>query len=127
LVISFSKDNAIHGGISTLKVKTLELKRFKLIQQSDLIGEAIWKEVIKWKYFERDTIGKQLTRAADSISANLSEAYGRYTYSDRKRFAYYARGSLCETLNWLSKSIQRSLIDSNTGNELLLEIQSLSI
>ena len=90
----------------------MDLSGFKIIGQANLIGNAVWEEVIHWNYFEKDTIGKQLVRAADSISANLSEAYGRYSFADRKRFAYYARGSLCETINWLQKSSERGLIKS---------------
>ena len=86
----------------------------------------IWELIIRWNYFEKETIGKQLARAADSISANLSESYGRYSYADRKRFVYYARGSLCETLNWLEKSINRGLIDDKLGRDLLSELHILS-
>jgi len=105
----------------------LDLGSFKIIEQADQIGSAIWEEVIHWKYFEKDTIGKQLVRAADSISANLSEAYGRYSYADRKRFAYYARGSLCETINWLQKSSKRGLIATETESDIQKEIQTLSL
>jgi len=93
---------------------------------ADTVSEQIWNEVQNWKMFERDTLGKQLVRAADSISANLSEAYGRYTYPDRRRFTYYARGSLCETTNWLDKAIRRKLITEESGNELLAELTNLS-
>jgi four helix bundle protein len=105
----------------------LELGSFKVIEQADQIGNTIWEEVIHWKYFEKDTIGKQLVRAADSISANLSEAYGRYSFADRKRFAYYARGSLCETINWLQKSSKRGLIETEVESKLQSEISILSI
>ena len=104
----------------------MDLGKFKIIEHADLIGTKVWEIVIKWKYFERDTIGKQWVRAADSISANLSEAYGRYGYADRKRFAYYARGSLCETLTWLNKSLERRLIGAETAEILDSEIRSLS-
>jgi four helix bundle protein len=104
----------------------LELSRFKIIEQANQIGASIWEEVITWKNFERNTLGKQLVRAADSISANLCEAYGRFSIPDRKRFAYYARGSLCETINWLSKSIDRKLFKNDGGEELLSALNSLS-
>ena len=104
----------------------MDLYRFNLIQLADTVSEQIWNEVHNWKMFERDTLGKQLVRAADSISANLSEAYGRYTYPDRRRFTYYARGSLCETTNWLDKAIRRKLITEEAGNELLAELTNLS-
>ncbi len=110
----------------TLKIKTLDLSKFKIIEQANQISELIWEIIIHWNYFEKDTLGKQLARAADSISANLSESYGRYSFADRKRFVYYARGSLCETLNWLDKSIKRGLIEEKTGMELISELQILS-
>ena len=104
----------------------MDLYRFNLIELADKVSEQIWDEANKWKLFERDTLGKQLVRAADSISANLSEAYGRYSYPDRRRFAYYARGSLCETMNWLNKAIQRKLISEESGNELLAQLTNIS-
>ena len=105
----------------------MDLGSFKIIQQADQIGTTIWEEVIQWKYFEKETIGKQLVRAADLISANLSEAYGRYGYADRNRFTYYARGSLCETINWLEKSLRRGLIKPELGSNLQSEISLLSM
>jgi four helix bundle protein len=104
----------------------LDLKEFKIIEQANQVAGIIWEEVILWKYFERDTIGKQMVRAADSIGANLSEAYGRYSFADRKRFAYYARGSLCETLNWLQISMTRGLMDNEKYLRLHNELNSLS-
>ena len=105
----------------------MDLSEFKIIDHRDRISGEIWEEVIHWKYFEKETIGKQLVRAADSISANLSEAYGRYGYADRKRFAYYARGSLCETINWLQKSSKRGLIKKELELKIQTEINLLSM
>ena len=104
----------------------MDLKKFKIIDQANQIGDIIWEEVILWNYFNKDTIGKQLVKAADSISANLSEAYGRFSYADRKRFAYYARGSLCETMNWLQISSRRGLISTEKGDKLQEELDILS-
>jgi four helix bundle protein len=104
----------------------LDLTKFRIINQADEIGEFVWNEVVKWNYFQKDTIGKQIARSADSISANLSESFGRYSYADRKRFIYYARGSLCETINWLEKSVARGLIDIQTGQEIKDKLNALS-
>jgi len=104
----------------------MDLNRFKLIQLSNQVSDKIWKEVEGWNNFERWTIGTQLVRSADSISANLSEAYGRYTYKERKLFSMYARGSLCETVNWIQKSIRRKLLDTNKGNEILNDLTDIS-
>jgi four helix bundle protein len=74
------------------------------------IGEKVWELVIEWDYFAKDTIGKQLIRAADSIAANLSEGFGRFYYKENKQFCYYSRGSLHETFTWLAKAQNRGLI-----------------
>jgi four helix bundle protein len=74
------------------------------------IAERIWAIVHRWDYFAKDTLGKQLARSADSISANISEGFGRYYYGENRQFCFYARGSLYETKTWLEKAKQRNLI-----------------
>jgi len=104
----------------------MELNRFKLIPLSNQVSDKIWKEVEGWNKFNRWTLGTQLVRSADSISANLSEAYGRYTYKERRLFSMYARGSLCETINWIHKAIERKLLDAEKGNEILNSLTDIS-
>jgi four helix bundle protein len=65
------------------------------------VAEKIWEIVICWNYFEKDTAGKQLIKAVDSVAAKLSEGFGRYFYKENKQFCYYSRGSLFETKTWL--------------------------
>ncbi|MFN3851232.1 MAG: four helix bundle protein [Spirosomataceae bacterium] len=77
------------------------------------MAEEIWKIVIKWDYFCKDTIGKQLVRSADSIAANLSEGFGRFHFKENINFCYYSRGSLYETKTWLTKAYNRSLISED--------------
>lgn len=104
----------------------MDLYRFNLIELADIVSEQIWNEVKTWNQYEKETLGKQLVRAADSISANLSEAYGRFSYADRKRFAYYARGSLCEAMNWLDKAVRRKLVTQDQGRDLQEGLTNLS-
>ena len=86
----------------------MELAELKVYNRAMELGEKVWLIVDKWTYFQKDTIGKQLVRAADSISANLSEGYGRYHYKEKKNYGYYSRGSLFETNTWLTKAIAAS-------------------
>ena len=51
----------------------MKLEEFKVYQMAMEMGEEIWRIVIKWDYFAKDTIGKQFVRAIDSVAANLSE------------------------------------------------------
>jgi four helix bundle protein len=73
----------------------------------------IWEIVKGWNYFEKETLGKQLVKAVDSISANIAEAYGRYHYKERQKFGYYARGSFEETKSWLRKCHQRKILNDS--------------
>ncbi|NKQ34385.1 MAG: four helix bundle protein [Chloroflexi bacterium] len=75
------------------------------------MADEIWRVVLAWDVFAKDVVGKQLTRAVDSIGANVSEAYGRFHYGEKLKFLYYARGSLFETKYWLNRSCARNLID----------------
>ena len=48
-------------------------------------------------------IADQMLRSSASISANISEGFGRKTSADYERFLVIARGSTTETQNWLIK------------------------
>ena len=96
-----------------MKLKDLEV--YKLAEQ---LSDIIWDIVIKWDYFPKVTVGKQMVESADSIGANIAEGYGRYHYKENKNFCYYARGSLEETKAWLRKSIRRHLLDLSEHQHL---------
>jgi len=42
------------------------------------LSNKLWNIVKQWNYFERDSIGKQIVRSSDSISANIAECHGRF-------------------------------------------------
>ncbi|MBN2175450.1 MAG: four helix bundle protein [Bacteroidales bacterium] len=91
----------------------MDLNEFKVYKMAMDIGEEVWNIVIHWDYFAKDTIGKQLVRAIDSVAANLSEGFGRYHYREAKHFSYYSRGSLYESNTWITKACNRKLIDKD--------------
>jgi len=105
----------------------MKLEDFKVYNLSMDLGEEVYSIVIKWNYFDKDTAGKQLVRAVDSIAANLSEGMGRYHYKERKNFSYYSRGSLFETKTWLTKSHRRKLINEEKFNNLIENIEIIGI
>ena len=88
----------------------MELEELKVYKESMEVGERVWRIVTNWSHFEKDTVGKQLVRAVDSVSANLSQGFGRYHYKETKHFGYYSRGSLYETKTWLTKASNRNLL-----------------
>ncbi|MCH8319323.1 MAG: four helix bundle protein [Bacteroidetes bacterium] len=100
----------------------MKLEELKVYNLSMELGEKVWQIVMKWDYFCKDTVGKQLVKAADSIAANLSEGFGRYHYLEKKNFCYYSRGSLYETKTWLTKAHNRNLINDNDFQSFLNDI-----
>jgi four helix bundle protein len=73
------------------------------------LADEVHRLVQRWPAFERDLVGRQLLRAADSVSANIAEAAGRWTVTDRRRQLRIARGSLLETEHWLEVAYARGL------------------
>ncbi len=102
-----------------------ELKDLEVYSISEELSDRFWIEVVKWGHFARDTVGKQLMRAVDSIGANIAESYGRYHYRDRLNFLYYARGSVYETKFWLERARKRNLISSEEYADLMERIDRL--
>ncbi|WP_414585366.1 four helix bundle protein [Scytonema sp. PCC 10023] len=84
-----------------------ELEVYKLAEK---LANEIWHIVKEWDYFVKDTIGKQIVRAADSVCANIAEGRGRYNDQDNRRFVKIARGSLYETISWLRLAYARQLL-----------------
>jgi len=105
----------------------MKLEELQVYQLSMKLGEEVWNIVIKWDFFAKDTIGKQLVRSVDSIAANLSEGFGRYHYNEEKHFSYYSRGSLFETKTWLTKAFNRQLILESDFNSFVIEIDIIGI
>ena len=111
------------------------MKNEKMILIDDLeiyrlamkVGEEVWTLTDSWDHWKKDTIGKQLVRAADSIAANISEGYGRYTYKDRRWFCYVSRGSMFETRTWLVKAKDRNIIKEETVESLFLDLKVLHL
>ncbi len=82
----------------------LKFEELRVLQAAEAVADGIWRQVVRWGSFARDTVGKQMARAGDSIGANIAEAYGRFHYGEKLQFLYYARGSLFETKYWLNNT-----------------------
>jgi four helix bundle protein len=97
-------------------------KRLSVYLRACSLADLIRAEVSSWDSFDRWTSGVQLVRAADSIGANIAEAYGRERAADQRRFLYVARGSLLETEHWVGRASARGLVTGNRFESELSEI-----
>lgn len=97
-----------------------------MYERAERVADEVWAVVLAWKPFERDTVGKQITRSADSIGVNLAESSGRFHPRDVIRFVYYARGSLKETRYWLRRALHRDLIPQTRFDQWMDELTQLA-
>jgi four helix bundle protein len=44
----------------------------QVYQLAEKLADKIWQIVQEWNQFAKDTMGKQIVRAADSIGANIA-------------------------------------------------------
>ena len=51
-----------------------DLSGLESYRMAESLAQVVWEIVDRWKPFERQTIGSQLVRAADSVCANLAES-----------------------------------------------------
>lgn len=89
------------------------------------MSNKVWHTVLKWENFEQRTVGQQLVRACDSISANIAEGFGRYHKKDKIKFYKYSYGSMEETKGWLRKATVRKLITEEEKNEFLISLEQM--
>jgi four helix bundle protein len=98
----------------------------RVYQLSEQLADLIWEIVLEWNALARDTVGKQLVKAADSVGANIAEGTGRGTYIDNRRFVRIARGSLNETKHWLRRAFKRGLLSAKQINNVKPIIEELA-
>jgi four helix bundle protein len=101
-------------------------ENLRVYQLAETLADEIWDVVEPWKNFAKDTVGKQIVRAADSIGANIAEGDGRGTYQENRRFVRIARGSLNETRHWLRRAFKRRLLKEEQVARLQAIVDELS-
>jgi len=95
-----------------------ELEVYNLAME---MGERVWVLVSEWDYFAKDTIGKQLVRAADSVAANLSEAKGSDASTIRRTnsLAITAEGLFTKH----RRGLQKPIIDSSSVTQISRQLR----
>lgn len=85
-----------------------ELEVYQLAREIAALAWKIYNQLPKnFQY----NIGNQFLNAADSISANIAEGYGRYHFKESINFNMYARGSAFESKDWIEKLKERNLCE----------------
>jgi four helix bundle protein len=105
--------------------KYLKLNDIEAYRIAFKLSNQVWDIVLKWDYFAKDTVGKQFVKSVDSISANITEGFGRYSKKDKIKFFRYSVGSLYESLYWNDKSHIRKLLSEDEYSHIFSEMIKL--
>jgi four helix bundle protein len=108
-----------------LVVTRTNFENLSFYQLSVDLADELWIAVNQWEYFAKDTIGKQMMRAAGSIGANIAEGGGRGSDEDNRRFLRIARGSLYETKHFLKCVERRQLMPETQAKQLLSQVDDI--
>jgi four helix bundle protein len=88
-------------------------ERLRVYILAEKLADAIWDIVLRWDSLPKQTVGRQMIDASDSIGANIAEGTGRGSFEDNRRFIRIARGSLYETQHWLRRAYKRRLLSKH--------------
>jgi four helix bundle protein len=64
----------------------MKLEELNVYRMAMEMADKIWDIVTGWDYFAKDTVGKQMVKAADSIAANLSEGFRQISLQGKNKF-----------------------------------------
>ncbi|MBV6449676.1 MAG: hypothetical protein MHPDNHAH_00388 [Anaerolineales bacterium] len=101
-------------------------ENLRVLQSAEEIADSVWKSVVKWDEFAKDVVGKQITRSADSVGANIAESFGRFNFGEKLQFLYYSRGSIFETKFWLNRTKVRELMKPDEVEEYVTRLTDLA-
>ena len=99
-------------------------KELKCYIEARLLRKFISVLVKKFPSHEKFLLTAQIIDSSRSITRNMAEGYGRYTYSDTRNFFIIARGSVTETMENLATAFDESYItpDELTAGEQKCEL-----
>jgi four helix bundle protein len=86
------------------------------------LADELHGAIRTWDSFDRWTTGTQLLRSADSVGANIAEAFGRDRNPDQRRFLFIARGSGYEVQHWIAAAQERQLSLPSHARERSAEV-----
>lgn len=107
-------------------MRKTNFENLQVYELSENLADQIWRIVYCWDSFAKDSVGRQVIRAADSIGANIAEGSGRGSDPDLRRFLRMARGSLYETKHWLRRAFKRKLLTEKQVNDLAPLVNELT-
>ena len=95
-------------------------KELECYIQARLLRIFISALVKNFPAHEKFLLAAQIIDSSRSITRNIAEGYGRYTYTDTRNFFIIARGSVTETMEHLATAYDekyKTVEELNAGEE----------
>lgn len=92
-------------------------KELECYNQVRLLRIFISELVKKFPAHEKFLLTAQIIGSSRSVTANMAEGYGRYTYTETRNFFIIARGSVTETMEHLSTVYDEKYISEDELKE----------
>lgn len=92
-------------------------KELECYIQARLLRMFISGLVKKFPAHEKFLLTAQIVSSSRSVTANMAEGYGRYTYTDTRNFFIIARGSVTETMEHLITAYDEKYISEDELKE----------
>jgi four helix bundle protein len=92
-------------------------KELECYKEARLLRIFISDLAKKFPSHERFLITAQIPDASGSVTTDMAEGYGRYTYTDTRNFFIIARGSLTETMEHLTTAFDEKYISEDELKE----------
>jgi four helix bundle protein len=97
-------------------------KKLDVWKRSRSLVKCVYTITSSFPQEERFGLTSQIRRAAVSITANLSEGYGRQQQTDRRRFVEIALGSASELDTLLTLAEDLDFLSPESAQEVLEEV-----
>jgi len=96
-----------------MEQKNQSFTELEVWKKARVLKNELNKLTVKFPLEEKFRLTDQLIRSSRSITANISEGHGRFTYKDQLHFCIQARGPFSETHNHLIDALDCGYISEN--------------
>lgn len=87
-------------------------KELECYIQARLLRVFVSELTKKFPVHEKFLLTAQIIDSSRSVTRNIAEGYGRYTFNDTRNFFIIARGSVTETMEHLSTAFDEKYISA---------------
>jgi four helix bundle protein len=106
-------------------MKHVDYTELRIWQKASELAVNVYEITKRFPKDERYVMVPQLRRSSTSVTANIAEGKGRGTARDFRHFLMMARGSICETMSFISLAKNLGYINVKEADAAINEYRGL--